>query len=242
MTYVGAVRAVLAQVGDPDRAVQQQAYMKSELPYVGLTAPALRQVLKPLLVEHRFIDRGSWEAAVLELWDEATHREEWYAAIALLRHQSYRGWIDLDLLTVVEHLVRAGAWWDVVDEIAGHLVGQVLLEDRSEATPVMDAWSVDGDSLWIRRTAMLAQLRHAEETDTDLLDRVLVANLDDSTYGRDFFIRKALGWALRQHARTDAAWVEAFVSTHAGRISGLSRREALKHVSHTGTSSTAPTA
>ncbi|HEV2797849.1 MAG TPA: DNA alkylation repair protein, partial [Nocardioides sp.] len=148
---------------------------------------------------------------------------------------SYRSWLDVDLLALLEELVRLGAWWDVVDEIAGHLVGQVLLDHRAEATPVIEAWAVADagsgeNSMWVRRTAMLAQLRHAEATDTDLLERVLVANLDDTMYGREFFIRKALGWALRQHARTDAAWVRTFVSAHADRLSGLSRREALKHL------------
>ncbi len=240
MTYVGAVRAALAGTGDPERAAQQQAYMKSDLPYVGLGAPALKALLRPLLVEHRFVDRAQWEAAVLELWEDAEHREEWYAAIALLRHRSYRAWLDPDLLPLLEQLVRTGAWWDVVDEVAAHPVGQVLLDHRAAATPVIDRWSVDPDSLWVRRTAMLAQLRHREQTDTALLGRVLVANLDDTAYGREFFVRKALGWALRQYARTDAAWVLTFVSTHADRLSGLSRREALKH--QTGTSSTAPTA
>jgi 3-methyladenine DNA glycosylase AlkD len=126
--------------------------------------------------------------------------------------------------------VRTGAWWDVVDEIASHLVGQVLLDHRAATTPVMDDWAVDADSLWVRRTAMLAQLRHADRTDTDLLARVLTANLDDTAYGREFFVRKALGWALRQHARTDPVWVRTFVRTHADRLSGLSRREALKHL------------
>lgn len=230
MTYVGAVRAALAGAGDPVRAAGQQAYMKSEMPYVGLTAPALRALLEPSLVEHRFVDRGSWEAAVLELWDDATHREEWYAAIALLRHRAYGSWTDPALLPLLEHLVRTGAWWDVVDEIAGHLVGQVLLDHRVTVTPTMDAWSGDAGSLWIRRTAVLAQLRHGERTDTDLLERVLVTNLDDTAYGKEFFIRKALGWALRQYARTDPAWVQTFVATHADRLSGLSRREALKHL------------
>lgn len=230
MTYAGAVRAALADVGDPERAAQQQAYMKSELPYVGLGAPALKALLRPLLAEHRFVDRAQWEHAVLELWEDAEHREEWYAAIALLRHRTYRPWLDPDLLPLLETLVRTGAWWDVVDEIASHLVGQVLLDHRAATTPVMDAWSVDADSLWVRRTAMLAQLRHADHTDTDLLARVLVANLDDTAYGREFFVRKALGWALRQHARTDPAWVRTFVRAHADRLSGLSRREALKHL------------
>ncbi|WP_307862035.1 DNA alkylation repair protein [Nocardioides sp. SYSU D00065] len=230
MTYAGAVRAALAEAGDPARAAQQQAYMKSALPFVGLGAPALRALLRPLLVEHRFDDRGSWQAAVLELWEDATHREEWYAAIALVRHRAYRQWLDPELLPLLEQLVRSGAWWDVVDEIAAHPVGAVLSAHRAETTPVLDAWAVDGESLWVRRTAMLAQLRHGERTDTDLLERVLVANLDDTAYGREFFVRKALGWALRQHARTDPAWVRAFVATHADRLSGLSRREALKHL------------
>ncbi len=230
MTYVGAVRAALAEVGDPERAAQQQAYMKSDLPYVGLGAPALRALLRPVLADHRFADRAQWEAAVLELFEDASHREEWYAAVALLRHRPYAAWLDVDLLPLLEQLVRLGAWWDVVDEIAGHVVGQVLLDHRVAATPVMDAWAVDPDSLWVRRTAMLSQLRHAEVTDTDLLERVLVANLDDTAYGNDFFVRKALGWALRQHARTDPDWVRAFVATHADRLSGLSRREALKHL------------
>jgi 3-methyladenine DNA glycosylase AlkD len=230
MTYVGAVRAALAEVGDPERAAQQQAYMKSELPYVGLAAPALKALLRPILADHRFADRAQWEAASLELFEDATRREEWYAAVALLRHRSYRAWLDPDLLPLLEELVRLGAWWDVVDEIAGHLVGQVLLDHREAATPVIDEWAVDPDSLWVRRTAMLAQLRHAEATDTDLLERVLVANLDDTAYGREFFTRKALGWALRQHARTDPAWVRTFVRDHADRLSGLSRREALRHL------------
>jgi 3-methyladenine DNA glycosylase AlkD len=230
MTYVGAVRAARAGAGDPAWAAQQQAYMKSALPYVGLGAPQLRALLRPLLAEERFVDRDSWEAAVLELWDDATHREEWYAALALLRHRAYRQWLDPDLLPLLEHLVRTGAWWDVVDETATHPVGDVLLAHRADATPVMDAWSVDDDSLWVRRAAMIAQLGHGEQTDTDLLERVLVANLDDTRYGREFFVRKALGWALRQHARTDPEWVRAFVRTHSDRLSGLSRREALKHL------------
>ncbi len=226
---VAAVRADLAAAGDPDRAVQQQAYMKSDLPYRGLTSPQLKAVLRPLLAEHRFTEREDWEAAVRELWDGATHREEWYAAIALLRHPAYRPWVDPRLLPLLEHLLRTGAWWDVVDEVSAHLVGQVLLEHRSDVTGVMDDWSVDAD-MWVRRSAMLSQLRHKQQTDTNLLRRVLDANLDDTTYGHEFFIRKALGWALREHAKTDPAWVRDYLRTHADRLSGLSRREASKHL------------
>jgi 3-methyladenine DNA glycosylase AlkD len=227
--FTGALREALAAAGDPDRAVQQQAYMKSAMPYYGLTAPELRALLRPLLVEHRFEDRTTWEATARRLWDEAGHREEGYAALGLLRHPAYAAWLDVDLLPLLEHLVRTGAWWDFVDEIAAHLVGQVLLDHRAVVTPVMTGWAIDGD-LWIRRTSMLCQLRHRDRTDTGLLEHVLVANLDDTEGGKEFFIRKALGWALREFAWSDAAWVLDFVGTHADRLSGLSRREALKHL------------
>lgn len=227
--FIREVRAALAAAGDPARAVQQQAYMKSDMPYYGLTAAELKAQLRPLLTEHRLEDRGEWETTARLLWDVATHREERYAAIALLRHRHYHPWVDADLLPLLEHLVRTGAWWDYVDEIASHLVGQVLLEDRATVTPLMSDWALD-DHLWVRRTAMLSQLRHKEQTDTALLSHALVANLDDTVLGKEFFIRKALGWALREHAKTDAAWVLDFVGTHADRLSGLSRREALKHL------------
>lgn len=196
--FLDAVRAGLASSGDPERAAQQQAYMKSALPYHGLRSAELKALLRPLLVENRFEDRSAWEATARELWDKATHREERYAALALLRHSGYGTWIDVDLVPLLEHLVRTGAWWDYVDEIASHLVGQVLLEDRSALTPLMSDWAVD-EHLWVRRTAMLCQLRHRRRTDTDLLEHALVTNLDDTVLGKD-------------------------------RLSGLSRREALKHL------------
>lgn len=227
--FIVAVQRGLAEAGDPDRATRQQAYMKSAMPYRGVSAPDLTLLLRPLLVEHRFDERDEWETTARSLWDGATHREERYAAVAMLRHAHYQPWVDADLVPLLEHLVRTGAWWDFVDEIAAHLLGQALLVDRSSLTPLMKEWAVD-EHLWIRRAAMLCQLRHREQTDIDLLTYALVANLDDTVLGKEFFIRKALGWALREHAKTDAVWVRTFVRTHADRLSGLSRREALKHL------------
>ena len=126
--------------------------------------------------------------------------------------------------------MRTGAWWDVVDEIASHLVGGVLAGHRRAATPVMRAWAVE-DHLWVRRTAILSQLRHRGDTDATLLADVLDQNLQDSPYGDQFFIRKAVGWALREYARTDPGFVRTYVERRGERLSGLSRREALKHLS-----------
>ncbi|HEX5088692.1 MAG TPA: DNA alkylation repair protein [Nocardioides sp.] len=222
---ISGIRGALAAAGDPSVAAQQQAYMKSAMPYFGLPAPRLRAELRPLLGEWRPASREVWESTVRVLWDEAGHREEWYAAISVARHRRARSWLDVDSLRVWRHLVVTGAWWDVVDEVASHLVGGVLAGHRAEATPTIRAWSTDPD-LWLRRTAVICQLNHKDRTDLDLLRHAIEANVDDSS----FWLRKAIGWALRQHARTDPDWVSAEVARLGHRLSGLSRREALKHL------------
>jgi 3-methyladenine DNA glycosylase AlkD len=225
LDLIDRLRVAMRTGGDPARAVAQQAYMKSALPYFGLSAPDLTKVLRPALAAYAPAGRGEWEATIRTLWDEATHREEWYAAIALARHQVAADWRDVASMGLWRHLVVTGAWWDVVDVIASHLVGDVLRRQRAETTPVVLAWATDRD-LWLRRTSVLAQLGHRGDTDLDLLVHAVESNLDD----RSFWLRKAIGWALREYARTDPAWVRTRVAGWDDRISGLSRREALKHL------------
>ena len=224
---VEAIREALASSGDPERARAQQAYMKSAMPFRGLTSPELKAVLRPVLADPalRIADRAVWEGAVRELWDGATHREERYAATALTGHRTYRAWQDADTLPLYRHLVVTGAWWDLVDEVAANRVGPILLSHRDLATPVVRSWATD-DDLWLRRTGVICQLGARERTDVDLLHHAIEANLDD----RSFWLRKAIGWALRQYARTDPDWVRDRVAEWNGRLSGLSRREALKHL------------
>jgi 3-methyladenine DNA glycosylase AlkD len=226
---VRLVRRRIADAGDPARAPRMQAYMKSAMPYRGVAATPLSRLLRATYDEHPLPDRRTWEAVVRELWDGASYREERYAALALATHRSYRGYQDPDLLPLHEHLVVSGAWWDVVDAVASRHVGGVLAAYPAETTPVLRRWSV-ADDLWLRRSAIIAQLHRKDDTDLGLLRDAIEANLEGSPYGSDFFVRKAIGWALRQHARTDPGWVRALVAEHETRLSGLSRREALKHL------------
>ena len=223
---VTAVHEALAAHADAEHGLGQQRYMKSHLPYLGLTTPVLRKALRPVLADpaYRIGDREEGEATVRALWDGATHREYWYAALALLGHRAYRPWRDPDTLELMADLIRAGAWWDVVDDIATHRVREVLLGWPDEVGPVLREWAHDGH-LWIRRAAIIAQVGAKQATDTALLTEVIEPNIDDL----DFFIRKAIGWVLRDYARTDPDWVLAFVEAHPD-LSGLSRREALKHL------------
>ena len=153
--------------------------MKSAMPYFGLPSPRLKAELKPLLRDWQPADDGQWAATVRTLWDEATHREEWYAAIAVARHRRARAWLEPASLDLWEHLIVTGAWWDVVDDVATHLVGDVLAGHRSAATPVVRAWATD-DDLWLRRTAVICQIGHKADTDVELLRHAIEANVDDS--------------------------------------------------------------
>ena len=228
-TLVDSVRTALAEAGEGAKAPRMQAYMKSAMPFRGVPAVPMRRICKAVLDEHRLPDRASWRRAVLALWDGALFREERYAAIELTGHRYYRHLQDPAVLDLYRHVVVTGAWWDYVDGIAANRVGPILRAAPQVVSPVLRAWATE-DDLWVRRTAVLSQLGSKHATDVDLLAGAIVANLEGSRFGGEFFIRKAIGWALREHAKTDPAWVRTFVAAHAGALSGLSRREALKNL------------
>jgi 3-methyladenine DNA glycosylase AlkD len=225
------VRRALADAADPARAAAQQAYMRSAMPFRGVAAPALKAMLRPILADpaHRLPDRATWEATVRALWDDAQYREERYAAMALAGHRHYAPWAsEVSALPLFRHLVQTGAWWDYVDAIAAHRIGSILRAHPVTVADRMRGWARDPD-LWVRRAAILSQLASKDRTDRRLLVDVIEPNLADP----DFFIRKAIGWALRQYARSgpDAAtWVRQVVDAYGERLSPLSRREALKNL------------
>ena len=219
------VRAALRTAADPERARAMRAYMKSEMPFLGATKPARTAALRPVLRGWHPSDRAEWEATVRLLWDDAGYREERYAALALLAARPAKAWHDLGLVPLVEHLVVTGAWWDLVDEVAGHTVAPLHRGFPDEMAPVIRRWSVH-DDLWLRRTALLAQLGSGTATDTTLLSDVIAANADRP----EFWLRKAIGWALRDLAHRDPEWVRAYLRAHGDALAPLSRREAAKHL------------
>ncbi len=220
----------LEQAADPGRAPGQQDYMKSEMPYHGVAMPDVRRITKAVAREHPFETRDDWEAGVLEIWRGATHREQMYAATQLASHAHCRHWLDGRALPMVEEMIVTGAWWDHVDALATDHMGAMLRNDPDVVGPVMWSWATDplerDGALWRRRTAILCQLKHRDETDLDLLFHAIEASMDST----EFFLRKAIGWALREYAKTDPDEVLAFVDRHDDRLSGLSKREALKHL------------
>ena len=154
----------------------------------------------------------------------AEYREERYAALELAGARQYVDFRTFDTLPMFEEMVVTGAWWDFVDEIATHRLWELLERYPRGMSRRMRSWSRD-QNLWKRRSSIICQINRKDETDLDLLFDCIEPNLSH----RDFFVRKAIGWALRDLAWTDLGTVETYVELHYDRLSPLSRREALKN-------------
>jgi 3-methyladenine DNA glycosylase AlkD len=219
-----AMRAALAAAADPERAPRMQAYMKSKMPYRGIAAPDMRAISKRIFAAHPLTSCDEWRAEVLDLWRAARFREERYAAMELLGERRHKECKTPDVLSLYEELITTGAWWDYADEVAHH-VGNLLRSHPDQVRPAMRAWSTDKD-MWKRRVSIICQISFKKDTDRDLL----YANIEPNLADRNFFIRKAIGWALRSYAWTEPEEVARYVAANEARLSGLSRREALKNI------------
>lgn len=223
---VRALQRALQVKADPVRAAGVQKYMKSAMPYYGVTMPVQRQIWRDLFDAHQFTSRDELHAVALQFWREAKFREERYAAIALTDQRRHRSWQDTTVIATYEEMIVTGAWWDYVDAIATHQLGDVLRADPRRMKPLLRRWAKAADSMWKRRAAILCQIGFKSQTDLNLLYGCIEPNLSH----KDFFIRKAIGWALRQYAWTDPREVKRYVSANRARLSPLSVREALKNV------------
>jgi len=220
------LRKTLRQAGDPLKAAAMQAYMKSAMPYHGVTTPRLRQILKTSFADLQFPTAAHWQAQVLDLWRNARFREDRYAAMHLAGDVRARPFQTPSAMKIYEELIVSGAWWDYVDDIAAHRVGTILRDHPVPMRRKMLSWSKSGD-MWKRRTAIICQLGFKEDTDLKLL----YACIEPSLGSREFFLRKAIGWALRQYAWTDPGEIRRYVRRNRSRLSALSCREALKNIS-----------
>ena len=221
-----AVRAALKKHADAAKAPGMQAYMKSAMPYYGVSGPVQRGIWRELFPAHPLESCDELRQVALELWRKARFREERYAAIALTDLRRYQQCQDVDAVPMYEEMIVTGAWWDYVDAIATHHLGEVMRNDPRRMKPLMRKWSTAKDSMWKRRASILAQIRFKAGTDLDLLYTCIEPNLPH----KDFFIRKAIGWSLRQYAWTDPREVKRYVSANRARLSPLSVREALKNI------------
>ena len=219
------LRSELKRVADPEKAQAMQKYMKSAMPYHGVSAPLVRRVFRKVFADSDFVDADSWRNTVLYIWRNARFREEWYAAVALCESGKAKAFQTPDALPMYEEIIVTAAWWDIVDAIASHSVGLLLRRHPRVIGKEMRLWS-RSENIWKRRTSILCQLGFKENTDLKLLYECIEPSLGST----QFFLRKAIGWALRQYAWTNAGEVRRYVRLNEKRLSPLSKREALKNI------------
>ncbi|MGI5373824.1 DNA alkylation repair protein [Streptomyces sp. CA-251387] len=220
-TVMERLTTTYAAAADPERAVAAQAYMKDVAPFLGIPTPARRVLSRTVVQGTPRPDEAACTAVALRCW-QLPEREYHYFAVDYLRR--HVGRLSSRFLPVARHLVTTVSWWDTVDALAAHVVGGLVAADPKLKAD-MDAWIAD-DDLWVARTALLHQLRHKERTDTA---RLFAYCLRQSGHP-DFFIRKAIGWCLREYAKTDPDAVRDFLERERGRFAPLSVREALKNI------------
>ena len=220
---IATIRQELKAQANPGEAPGMQAYMKSEMPFYGVRSPAVRKLCRLAAARYPIRSEAEFERAIRVLWDEAAAREERYAAIDLCKLPAHAGFQKPRSLRLYEHLITTGAWWDYVDPLASHQVGYLLANYPDTIAPRMRRWSRSKD-IWKRRTSILCQLGFKNKTDLDLL----YSCIDPSLESKEFFLQKAIGWALREYGKTEPVKVARFVRKNAGRIAPLSRREALR--------------
>ena len=199
------VRLALEPLADPALATGMASYMRDQFPFLGIATPPRREVCKPVLSALKELDTDF----VSDCFN-AAEREYQYVACDHIKR------VGITDLGFAKALVQTKSWWDTVDSLAKPI-------GANHDDDLMKTWALDED-FWVRRIAIIHQLGRKKNTDAALLAWIIEQNLGST----EFFINKAIGWALRDFARHDPSWVRAFVD--ATELSPLSRREALKNI------------
>lgn len=204
------------------KAIEMAAYMKTTMPFYGVQKPERVPIFRELKQRFKPSSQEDYEAVVLALWN-SRYREEKYMAISYA--EAFPKFITPASMSLYEQIIREGAWWDFVDPVASNLIGDVYLNNRKELKPIIANWSSDPD-FWIRRTTLLVHNKHKAHTDSEQLFALCLLMADE----KEFFIRKAIGWSLREYAKTNPRAVADFISKNKEVLSPLSFREASKHL------------
>lgn len=213
------IRGIFEDNSDSVQADAMSKYMRGKFRYYGIPTPLRRKLYKSFLKEERKKEVVDWD--FIDKCYEDDHREFQYCAYDYLL--ALNSSLTYDDLPKILELIRSKQWWDTIDFL-DKAAGNIGLRD-SRADTVMLEWSQDSD-IWVRRAAIGHQLGRKEKTDTQLLEKILVNN-----FGSDeFFINKAIGWALRDYSKTDPGWIRGFIAEYGAEMDKLSISEASKYI------------
>jgi len=216
------IEDALRAAGTPERAAQEKRYLKSDLEFLGASVWEIRRAVKSVL-EREPLEHDGLVALVRELWREPMHERRMAAVAALAGREAELGVADMPL---IEELLRDCRTWALVDGLAGDVAGSIAQRDLAGTGPILDRWAADPD-FWVRRAALLAELKPLRSGAAfDRFARYADAMLDE----REFFIRKAIGWVLRETGKGRAPEVIAWLAPRTGRASGVTMREAIRYL------------
>lgn len=219
-----AVTEALRPLGTPERAAREKQYLKSDLEFLGVAVPDIRRTVKAAVRDYPGLGVPGMVAWAVALWREPVH-ERRAAAVEILTLAAPR--LAAGDLITVERLLRESWTWAYVDGLAGNVAGEIALRDPAGAWPRIDAWAADAD-FWVRRSSLLALLRGIRAGTPDL--RRFARYAEPMLTERQFFIRKAVGWVLREISRRDPAWAADWTEAHLSEMSGVTFGEAVRRL------------
>jgi len=218
--YVEKIIGAFSEHKNPQNAVRMKAYMKNKFDFLGIKSPERRAISKPVLTRAALPEAEDIFPIIQKFWD-LPHREYQYFAMELITR--YKRHVTRDWIRQYELMIISKSWWDTVDYIAGTLVGYFFMVFPDYIHPTTSTW-MQSNNIWLQRSCLLFQLKYKNDTNTELLSGFI----EELSHSKEFFIAKAIGWALREYSKSNPDWVRSFVENHS--LQPLSRREAIKRI------------
>ena len=216
--YLASLTQLFEEGSNPENALAMRKYMRDQFEFLGIKSPQRKLLFKQFLAENGLPDLAELAAICRDLW-ALPAREYQYCGMDLLDKMQRK--VTPEFVPLIEYMIVTKSWWDTVDLLASHAVGSMFTRFPGERDAQISRWRVS-ENMWLRRTTLLFQMLYKDKTDVDLLFALIEENQEST----EFFIQKAIGWALRQYSKTDATAVLDFVNSHT--LAPLSEREALK--------------
>ncbi len=219
MEEFDSIMGRLKVAANPDKAIQMKAYMRNQFEFYGISSPERREIFRPFFSS---LDKSAHPSSgFVDMCYKQNEREFHYLAMEYVFY--FRKRLTASSLPLIRMMITRHSWWDTVDYIASNILGYLVRRNPDLKNDQLEKWIVD-DNMWLRRSALLFQLKYKSDTDTSLLENAIVNNLGS----KEFFINKAIGWSLRQYSKFNPDWVRDFIKAH--ELSALSLREASRYI------------